>query len=580
MSQPPQGPGWGNPPGQNPFNPAAGGPPQGGMPQGQPGQGWQPQGQPGQGGWQPQQPGPAQGGWQPQGQSGQGWQPQQTGPETTQPFGQNQPFGGGPQGPGPIAPAVAKAGLTAKAKGLIAGGVALAVVGAGTGVVVADPLGLRDAAGGDWVKQVPASAAMIAGVNLEPGATQQLEMVRFALKFPSVRENLSLTEGSDLREAAFESLVKDKQCGMTFADDIDPWFGNQIGVFRPAGTTGESVMVLEAKKEDAARAAVTKLAACDAMPAESVAYNDGFLLVGTEAGLSEAAVAEAATSNMADRAEYKEDMAQLDATGLAMFWAQADSLDDLSTPTTTGTGLNSTAAQARSFAGSLRFSGGNPEMVVVAKSLETLPEGAPTNVGELPGDTAAAFAIGGGKNYAARINEALATEGMNLSSGTGLRMPQDLETLLGDEFVIAADRFDPNAISDPTQIPVGLRIKTDTAALRSLEDRINTTGLPIAHLDEGGTSYLSLSPTYAAKLKAPTSKLADEAGFKAAVAEPGKAQSAMYVNIATFADILKSQLEPGSEFTAADVDALQAVGVSGWTEGENYQRGVMRLTAK
>ncbi|WP_432559396.1 hypothetical protein [Granulicoccus sp. GXG6511] len=565
MSQPPQGPV--NPPGPNPFDPAAGGPPQGNWSSGHPSQpgAWHPQGNPNQ---------PPQGDWQPQGGPG---------PDATQAYPQGQPpFGvasAPPPGPAAGSGAGKKTGLSTAAKALIAGGVALAVVGGGTAVVVADPLGLRSG-GEDWVEQVPASATMIAGLNLDPGAGQQLELMRFALKFPSVRDNFSLTEGSDPREAAFDALVEDKQCNMTFAEDIDPWFGKQVGMFVPASTQGESVLVLAADKEEPARAAVTKLDECGALSAESMAFNDGFLLVGSGPGLAEAALAEADTTSMVDRAEFKEDMAQLDASGIAMMWADGQALQDLNAGSL-GTASDAFAAQqARSMAGALRFAGGNPEVVLVSKANQALPQGAPTQMGELPGDTAAALGLGGGKSYVPLIQDALDSQGIDLSSGTGLRMPQDLETILGDDFVVAAERFDPSAVTDPTQVPVGLRIKTDTEALRSLQFRLNTVGLPISHLDENGTNYLSLSPAYADKLKAPTSKLADQPGFKAAVAEPQQAQTAMYVNIATFADILEQQLDPGSEFTAEDIRALEAFGMSSWGEENDYQRGIARLTAK
>lgn len=584
MSQPPQGPGWGNPPGNNPFDPSAGGspqqggwgpqgpqnqPPQGGWPQGAPNQpqqgGWGPQNQPQQGDWSQGAPNqPQQADWGAQAQQG-GWP--QGGPEGTQAYPPQGPFGGDPNAGAAVA---TKAGLSKTAKGLIAGGVALAVVGTGTAVVVADPMGWRGGGDGDWLKQVPASATMVAGMDLEPGAGQQLEMIRFALKFPSVRENLSLTEGSDPRETAFNALVEDRDCGMTFANDIDPWFGSEIGFFVPIGGS-DMVTVIEAKQEEPARAAITKLDECGVLYAGSVAYNDGFLLVGTEEGTAEAALAEASNSDITQRAEFREDMDQLGASGIATFWADAQGLSD--------TGISDMEAAAgleyaRSIGGTLRFSAGNPEVMVVTKTNRELPKGQPTSLGDLPGDTALAFGLGGGKNFVPMIDEALAAEGMGIAD-LGLSIPE-LETLLGDDFVIAVERFDPATLSDPTDAPIALRIKTDTNQLRALERRLNTVDLPVVHLDNNGTSVVSLSNSYAQRVQSPSSRLADQPGFKAAIPEPDKAEVAMYLDIASFAELIGDEADLESE----DLQVLQAVGASSWSEGNNYQRGTIRLTAQ
>lgn len=474
----------------------------------------------------------------------------------------------------------AKTGLGAGAKALIGGGVALAVIGGGGAVAyVTDPLGFRSG-GDDWIRQVPASATVVAGFDLNPDAGQKLEMLRFALKFPSVSENLSLTEGSDLRETLFSAIIEDHpSCSLTYAEDIEPWMGNQVGAFIPAGATNEWVLVLQAGAEAPAVAAVEQLGACGALPGGSVTYTDGYVLAGSRDGAAEAAAAEAMTTSLADDPDYQEDRAKLGASGVAMIWVDSEGLQQINDASTSA--MPELPVSARSSAAVMRFSGGNLELVSVGKVVGEFPTRGVTKVGELPADTAAAFGLAGGKEFVPMIQDLLTSQGMDLSTGTGLRMPQDLETILGDDFIFATDRFDPNNLQGPNDLPLGLVIDTDSAALSSLIQQFNMMlGLPITHLDEGTLNYVSLSPSFAQQLQNPSGKLADQDGFKAAVAEPDKAQVVMYVNVATFSDVLINELGSSTTIHAGDIQALQALGMSAWDDGDDYQRAVLRVTAR
>ncbi|WP_425310790.1 DUF3352 domain-containing protein [Ammonicoccus fulvus] len=574
MSQPPQGSGWGNQNGwdQNPF---AGGSQQGGQ-----GQGGQPSGQ---------QPNYGQG----QGQPPYGSQGAQPGPGGTQAYPtQQQPSQGYPSqggqgplgGPGGAAPQgpTAKTGMSAGLKkGLIIGTAAVVLVGGGVGAfIAADPLGFRSADTA-VAKMVPDDATAYVHLDMAPSPAQQAELIRFALKFPSFRENPSVREGGDLREAYFDSWMDEHPgcSNVTFDADIKPWLGDNFAAFwRPAET--DPTLIVSAKDKEEAEAAVSKLNACGAVTANSTAYRDGHLIVSPAAGGAERTSGDALTASLADKAEFKEDFAKLGATGLASVWSSGQGVEDLIAQSgaapSTPTGNNT----LRSLAGTIRFSGGNPEAVVVTKSTEPLPVAAITNVGDLPGDTSLAIGIGGGKSMVGPIVDNLDAAGMDpetFAASTGLQLPGDLETLLGDDFILSADRLDEQSLSDPSRAPIGLSIKTDASKLKVLVDRFGNSGLPLVQRDSNGISYLAMNPDYASKLQNPGSRLKDSPGFQAAVAEPGKAQMVAYWDMTAYADLLSAEADPEDR---ADLAVLQSVGLSSFNDGGDYTRVVARMTAR
>ena len=91
-----------------------------------------------------------------------------------------------------------------------------------------------------------------------------------------------------------------------------------------------------------------------------------------------------------------------------------------------------------------------------------------------------------------------------VAAQTGLQLPGDLETLLGDDLVIAADRFDPNRVdpTNPDTIPIGLAMDTDRAKLDALLAKFEQSGLQLTKVGDKPT-YVSLSPAYAQKLSNP-----------------------------------------------------------------------------
>lgn len=512
---------------------------------------------------------PNDGGWQyPQGQPQQPYQP---GPQYQQgqppQYQQAQPPQGPPNQPGQPA----KKGFPLGAK-IGAGALALVLIGVGAFIAI-DPLGLR--ANTATAKAAPADTVAYANVNLNPGAAQQVEMIRFALKFPSVREKTNLREGGDAKQQLFESIVKNSNCPVDYPNQIKPWLGDQAGFALRRGAQAP-VVLLAATDEKQARAGIAPLAQCSKM---SVGYAKGHLILADSQAAADDTARATEQGSLADQKTFTDAMSKLGGTGVATFWAEGAGLQQAGGQLASNAGMGAAQPPFDSAAGTLRFSGGNPELTTITRGGGSLGTGK-TKVGELPAETTVALGVAGGRTLVPQLMDLLSKAGMDpstVASQTGLQLPGDLETVLGDDLVIAAERFDPNRIdpSSPDTIPVGLVMDTDRVKLDALLAKFEQSGLQLTKIGDKPT-YVALSPAYAQKLSQPSSKLKDTANFKAAVAESGSAQAVFYLDLNAFKAQLTESMDPEQ---ARDVEPLQSIGMSATDAGDNWSRSVIRLTA-
>src|SRR5256712_5095099 len=104
-------------------------------------------------------------------------------------------------------------------------------------------------------KMVPATVDVYAVANLDPSASQKLNLLRAVHRFPDTSTDQKLGEQLD-------KALKDS--GITFSGDIQPWLGAQVGlaVRIPQGNADPPVALFAVSKDDAkAVAALTKLRA-------------------------------------------------------------------------------------------------------------------------------------------------------------------------------------------------------------------------------------------------------------------------------------------------------------------------------
>lgn len=509
------------------------------------------------------------------------------------------------ENPAPAAPGQIE--TTPKKKmstGVKAGIAGLAVLALGGGFALADPMNLMSGDEGKTAAVIPADVIGYSSVNLNPELSQKAEMVRFAMKFPGLKEKVNLTEGGDLKQELWTSMSKDSTClkEINYDADIKPWLGDRMVMAVRSGAKSP-IMAIEAKDEAKARAGYEKLNNCDKGNDKltGLAFSDGYLVAAKTQEDADKAIADAKANPLEKKAEFSEDLKKLGDTGLLTMWGSKDGLIQLAESSDIGDKVAQSSpagtvtpdpvdqlkqADFRSGAATLRFAGGNPEFHMVAKSEKDMPKvEASTKVGDLPGDTTVAIGIADGANQVDKqwdvIKKAIEQDGTtklsDIEQQTKLKLPDDLKTLLGKDIRISVGKLNPEQIQSPADLPIAIAMDTDKA---KIEELLTRTGLGSQGLQVSGSDtapVVAISTDWATKVTNPGGKLSDEAGYKAAIANPGKAQSVVYWNLDAYKDLITKDMSSSEK---ANVDPLQAIGVSSQIEDDNYSAMTMRVTAK
>jgi hypothetical protein len=214
-------------------------------------------------------------------------------------------------------------------------------------------------------------------------------------------------------------------------------------------------------------------------------------------------------------------------------------------------------------------------------------------VGGLPDDTVAAFGLaltdGWGdamldylKTTMPEESDTIDVQLAELESETGLSIPADLETLMGDGMTLSlGSGIDPDAIANggPGEVPVGLRIKGDADEIQAVLDKIAEQAPPemaeLMQVTEGdGYAVLALQDDYRSKLES-AGDLGDSEDYEKVV-ESDDAQSVLYVNFDADDDWLVRVTEDMPE-VSENVEPLSAFGISGWVDGD-VAHGLFKLT--
>ncbi|KQV73471.1 hypothetical protein ASC64_18705 [Nocardioides sp. Root122] len=214
-------------------------------------------------------------------------------------------------------------------------------------------------------------------------------------------------------------------------------------------------------------------------------------------------------------------------------------------------------------------------------------------VGGLPDDTVAAFGLaltdGWGEAMLDYLKTTMPEESdtideqlAELESETGLSIPADLETLMGDGMTLSlGSGIDPDAIANggPGEVPVGLKIKGDADEIQAVLDKIAAQAPPemaeLMQVTEGdGYAVLALQDDYRSKLES-AGDLGDSEDYEKVV-ESDDAQSVLYVNFDADDDWLVRVTEDMPE-VSENVEPLSAFGISGWVDGD-VAHGLFKLT--
>jgi hypothetical protein len=477
---------------------------------------------------------------------------------------------------------------------------------------------------------VPQDALAYVSVDLDPDGGQKLEVARTLRKFPAIKEQVG--SGDDLRRWIFDAVTKQAPCDdLDFADDIDPWLGNKMAfAVLPAadGTDPVPMAAVEVKDEDAAEAGVAKLAECGTESADSadgadsadsadgadeaagLAFVEGFMVLAETDEVADDVVRRVQSGSLVDDAGFTRWVEEAGGSGIVTGYVSADA------PTTVVDliegGLDGTAGGLDGADGATPF--GSPEELAEAfeefeggamslrfddgaLEVELAGGGAPSDltgdgssgIADLPATTALALGLTVSDTAAQELVDSL-TESMGEKEAeqllataeqmSGLSLPEDLQTLLGDGLSVAVDgSIDlPSVFSggDPTTIPAGVRIVGDPAEIVPLLEKVATSaGVEgqVAIESGDGVVAFGLDADYVGSLAA-DGGLGDESGFRSAMPDLDDRAGGIYLDFDA-GDWL-TELAQGDADARENLEPLASLGITSWQDGD-VVHGKIRL---
>ncbi|MEV8632910.1 DUF3352 domain-containing protein [Streptosporangium sp. NPDC051023] len=531
-----------------------------------------------------QQAAPQQGGYPQQnyGQQVQPGYPQQAyGQQAAypQPAGYQQNYGQQPswqqQGPDFLGSGQPPAPPAKKGKGWLIAVIAalvVALVGGGGAFAVS----LLSGGGTQPHDVLPGDALGYVRLDLDPAANQKLALFSIARKFSVTKSSFS---GDDPRKALFDLLKQDSGNleKVNYATDVEPWLGDRVGVavLAPAKTGGEPgfVVAVQVTDETKAKAGIAKLMNGGKY---GIAFREDYALLAETQDQADQAVKAAPLS---DNANFSDDLNALGETGVLSFWVDAGRVAGFAPELAAQNPEALAQIKNVRVAGALRFDGDYVELAGVTRGAQNLDMGQPevSKIGALPASTAAAVSFSGlgdivGKQWT-QILKSADQSGAGFQQFAdqaqqtyGLKLPDDLTTLLGKNLTLA---LDANGL-DGNQPKFGARITTDPAKAQEVVGKVEKfladsgTAVPqLAKVPGDGTFVLASSQEYAAEL-AKDGGLGDDEGFKLAVPDADKATFAAYVDLDKIEKLYLQNLQ-GEE--KANLQVLKAVGISGTQTG-------------
>lgn len=517
----------------------------------------------------------------------------------------------------------------------LVGGAAVAVLG----VAAAAAWGVSQfmGAGPEPATAAPANTLAYVGLDLDPSGGQKIEALRTLRKFPALKDKLGIGSTDDLKKAILQKLVDASSCpGLDYADDIEPWIGDKVGLGAvPGDGSGASPRpfgIVQVTDQDKARQGVATLERCDAGSGTGSHVGIGFvgdyMVVAQSDKIASGIVADAGKGSLADDPAYQKWVAAAGGDGILTAYvspdggqAMAKMLQDQFTPdmSTTSSSATLTADPSatpgvpqryRSAAGSgrasqafsdfrggalvARFDNQSLEVELAAGGLPTkVSTGGDSGITDLPSSTAMAFGVGVSDTFAQDLVDGLrrsmGSEQVDsllreVQVGTGLSLPGDLQTLLGNGVSLAVDdSVDPNALfggSSPSDLPLGLRINGDPAkvmpVLQKVLDATGAGAQGVVAEQGSGAVAVGVSSDYVKEL-AGDGDLGGQSRFAQALPDLRPDGGALYVDFDA-GDWLVRTLDnvPDSGDVRANLQPLSALGISGDTDG-GTMHAVLRL---
>lgn len=484
------------------------------------------------------------------------------------------------------------------------------------------------AGGGDQpANVVPADAVGYVSLDLDPSAAQKVELFQILNKFPALEKELDISSRDDLRELVFTKMQEEGACeDLDYAKDIEPWMGDRVALAgAPVGGTTVPLVALQVTDEEAAGTGVEALARCgEAGDDFGYAFLDGYVIISDSDEHAAGLAAAADKASLSDDPGFQKWMDRVGDPGFVSAYAAPEAPEFFSEQIDKdfldsqeglaegfGNQMNQTseevAKQFADFEGGaavIRFEDGAVEAEFAGKGMPagvtSLSRSGGTPITDLPASTGIALGAGLSEGWLQDLLASIPEEkGMSVEdmlreaeAASGLELPQDAETLLGDGFALAVDAdVDLEQLMrapDPTKIPVGIRVDGDPGKILPIVEKIKAKVGPPARMlvvESGdGVVAFGTNPAYTSTLLDDGS-LGDDESFRNVVPEAGSANLVFYVNFdagdgwaESLARSLADSSGEGKSTATENVAPLDALGASGWVDSDDVQRGLFRLT--
>lgn len=458
---------------------------------------------------------------------------------------------------------------------------------------------------------LPASAAAYVRLDMDPSVGQKVAAVRFFQGLdPDAQARL---ESGEWREYVWEKLTEDGDvpADLDYATDIEPWLGDRAGVaVVPSGEEEPLVAVaLQVKDGQKALATLDKIKAAAAQDDEPFGYYlDGdYVVLAPEAQVDQ--VKAAAEQGTLDGLEtYTSDMDELGDAGIASYWVDAAKagafsgtalagVEDMGAPGTIADQLTEEqqALLAGRSVGALRLSADAVEIHGLSMGNEAMAM--PTDDGaglvlDLPADTVAAFSFENGADWVQAVWDFYGKIDADMVQGfadeaaqSGITLPGDLQTILGDSMVLsvgpglvdAVNAMSQTEAVNLPQLPVAYRVQTDPTAVNTLFESFGMPPTMLAQRTDDGVLTLGLVQTYVDGLASPGDRLGDAPAFKAAVADADQSDVVLFVDVNEFEDDYLPSIE--DEQVRAGLSKLGSIGMSTVVTDASTSRFTLRFVA-
>ena len=471
---------------------------------------------------------------------------------------------------------------------------------------------------------LPSTTQIYARVDLDPGASQKIQLFKLLNKVPEVGESLGIEDPnkSDVREMLFDEITEGVCPDIDYDKDVEPWLGDRVG-FGATIDEQQFIIAVQVKDEDKAEDGIAQLFEC-ADEDYGIAFYEGYALLSENQKDVDDSLAAAKKKSLSDNEDFADSTEALGEKGVASAWidtkAIVESFSDMPEFDELTDAQRKEIENAGSAAMALRVDGNAIELAGVASGeVKTLDGDSP--IADLPKDTVAAVSISGvGDEIAEQWDlffDQLTSEFSSSSTGasalddeflsdlsdeerqyyeefleddtfaapdpqdyldqfeaeTGLKLPDDLAALLGKTFTLSIGSANLESIptfrgpDDLKTLDVAIRTtdgKKGSAldVMTKLADFATKNGVPLVAESTDNGAVLATS-SEAAKKVAGGGDLGSSDRFKSVMPFGGDTTQALYLDVSTAIDKLLAA-NPPEELRSQIEEAkfIDAIGLS------------------